>query len=200
MKPKNLFICLCVLLIAGGCRTPQKIISSTTETITSSEKQSEAASSEIHNFADTTKKQEVEVTYFKIEFYPPYDDNPGAIPDDPAFLENLSGSTGSSSPKKPPNSKGAIKSIEGYTVSAKIEQSSVSESKENTQVTRNSEKSEDISRQAEINEQPAPDPYRWRYIFWIIVLIIAIITYFSLRKKGIVAAIVSFFTSIFKNN
>jgi hypothetical protein len=181
-----------------GCSAPKKIISSTAETLTSSEKQSEAASSELYNFADTTKKQEVEVTYFKIKFYPP-DDSPVAIPDDPAFPENLLGSTGSSNPKKPPNRKGAVKSIEGYTVIAKSQQSGVNKSNENTQVSRNAEKNEDISRQAEVKEQPAPDPYRWRYILAIVISVIlaGVGAYFVFRKAKLITGLISVVKKLF---
>ncbi|MDR1584835.1 MAG: hypothetical protein LBS07_01500 [Prevotellaceae bacterium] len=172
MKRTILFICFCVLLFTS-CRIPQKLTTShTTEAIISNEKQNETTSREIYNFADTTKKQGVEINYFKIEFYP--QDGPShqdttdniVLPD--AILSNI----GSSNPDKPPNNKGAIKSIEGYTVTAKSEQSGVNESKKNTQVNKNAEKNEDINRQAEITEQPAPDPYRRRYNILIIIFLI----------------------------
>jgi hypothetical protein len=200
MKQTILFICLCVLFFASGCHTPKKIVSSTAESVISNEKQNEATNSETYNFADTTKKQDVEINYFKIEFYPPRpDDRPDTIPDNPTFPENMLGNIGGSNPNKPPNNKGAIKSIEGYKVKAKSEQSGVNESKENTQVNRNAEKNEDINRQTEIKEQPAPDPYRWRYIFAIIVSVIlaGVGAYFALGKTKLITDLVSFVKKLF---
>jgi hypothetical protein len=188
------------LFFTSGCHTPKKIVSNTAETVTSNETQNEATSSEIYNFADTTKKQDVEINYFKIEFYPPSpDDKPDTIPDNSIFSENLLGNIGNSNPKKPPDNKGAIKSIEGYTAKAKGEQSGVSESKKNTQTNRNAEKNEGVNRKTEIKEQPAPDPYRWRYILGICIAVVLTGTglYFGFRKTKIVKAVVTFFKKIF---
>jgi hypothetical protein len=200
MKQTILFICLCVLFFAPGCHTPKKIVSNIAETMTSNEKQNEVTSSETYNFADTTKKQDVEINYFKIEFYPPTGPtDPDTIPDNSTFPENLLGNIGNSNPKKPPNNKGTIKSIEGYMIKAKGEQSGVSESKKNTQTNRNAEKNEGINRKTEIKEEPAPDPYRWRYILGICIVVVlaGIGLYFGLRKTKIVKAIVTFFKNIF---
>jgi hypothetical protein len=199
MKRIILFGCSCILLFAG-CRTPQKIVSNTKEAITSNEKQNEATSSEIYNFADTTKKQGVEINYFKIEFYPPGpDDKPDTIPDKPAFPENLLGNIGGSNPKKPPNNKGAIKSIEGYTVKAKSEQSGIAEEKSNTVTNKEAEINADITRAAEVTEQPAPNLHRWRYILGICIVVALAGTglYFGLRKTKAVKAIVTFFKKLF---
>ncbi|MDR1459387.1 MAG: OPT/YSL family transporter [Bacteroidales bacterium] len=200
MKQTILFICLCLLLFSG-CRTPQKITNRLAESVTGNERQNEATSSETYNFADTTKKSDVEVNYFKIEFYPPAgpEDKADMIPDNSTLPEALSSNTGSKNPSKPPDNKGAIKSIEGYTVKAKSEQSGVNESKENTQVNRNAEKSEDINRQAETVEQPAPDPYRWRYILGIVIVVIlaTVGVYFGFRKSKIVVSIISFLKNLF---
>jgi hypothetical protein len=200
MKQTILFICLCFLFFASGCHTPKKIVSSTAEIVTGNEKQNEATGSETYNFADTTKKQDVEINWFKIEFYPPGpDDKPDTIPNNPASLENSLGNIGGSNPKKPPNDKGAIKSIEGYTVKVKSEQSGVNESKENTQVNRSVEKNGEINRQTEIKEQPAPDPYRWRYILAIIVSVIlaGIGAFFALRKNKLIITLISFVKKLF---
>jgi hypothetical protein len=178
MKQTILFICLYVLLFVSACRTPQKTVSRMVETVISAEMQNEAARSETYNFTDTTKKQDVEINYFKIEFYPP-DDKTDTMPDNSSFPD-----------------KGAIKSIEGYTVKAKSEQSGVNESKEKAQVTRNTEKNGDINRHVEIREQPAPDPYRWRYILAIIILVGGG-AYFALRKTKLITTPVSFVKKLF---
>jgi len=52
----------------------------------------------------------------------------------------------------------------------------------------------DITKSEKIIEQPAPDPYRWRYIFGIVVSIIllGIVAYFVFRKTKIVILIITF--------
>jgi hypothetical protein len=75
----------------------------------------------------------------------------------------------------------------------------VSESKKNSTSNIEAEKKADINNKVDITEQPAADPYRWRYIFGIvIVLAVAIaLLYFSFRKTKIVASIISFVKKIF---
>jgi len=188
------------ILALVGCNAPKKIAGNTRESIINNEKQNEAINSETYNFADTTKKQDVEINYFKIEYYPPWqDEKPDTMPDNSIFPENLLSNSGNKNPKKPPGNKGAIKSIEGYTVNAKNKQAGVNGNKENKQVNRNTEKNENINRQSEIKEQSAEDPYRWRYIFGtlILVVIIGIGGYFLLRKSKFVISIVSFLKNLF---
>jgi hypothetical protein len=168
MKRATLLISLCGLLLTS-CLSPRKIASNETESATIYEKQSEAISSETYNFADTTKKNAVEVSYLKIEYYPPELD---AIPDKSILPDALQ------------SKQGAIKSIEGYTVKATSKKSGISESKENTLTNRSEERSGNISIQTEVNEQPAADPYRWRYVLGIsiLVVLVGIFAYFKIRK------------------
>jgi hypothetical protein len=200
MKQNILLICLCVFLLTD-CHTPKKIVSNTKETVTSNEKQSEATISETYNFADTTKKRDVEINYFKIEFYPPAgpDDTTNTIPDNFVLPEALLSNVNNNNIKKPPNTKGGIKSIEGYTITDKSKQSGINKSKESAQVKKQAEKSGNVRKTAEIKEQPAADPYRWRYIFGIAALTAAAV-FFLLRKSGILTKIISFFLSLFKGH
>lgn len=181
-----------------ACSAPKKVASSVTETAAISEKQTEQSSNEIYAFVDTTQKENLEITYVKLEFYPPAGPAEQEAPPaaGPYFYPDF---YAGNIAEKPP-ATGAIKSIERYTVKAKREQSGVSESAESTSVNRMEEKTEHISREAEVSEQPAADPYRWRYIFWIIVLVIAVAAYVTLRKTGIVGVVASFFASIFKKS
>jgi hypothetical protein len=160
MKREILFICF--LMLFAGCRTPQKITSQATETI----KTNEAITSETSFLVDTTKKTNTEITYYKIEFYPPQPDAK-LIPD--SILPTNESIQGVKTNNR------AIKSIESYTVKIEDEESGVTESKENRQ----EEIMRDINRQEEINEQPAPDAYRWRYILGIVIILAALLVYFK---------------------
>jgi uncharacterized membrane protein YkgB len=73
------------------------------------------------------------------------------------------------------------------------------ESQEKTAVNRNEEKNEDINKQIDIKEQPAADPYRWRYIFGIVIVIalLAVGIYFTSRKSKFVSSIISFLKAFF---
>ncbi|MDR1416566.1 MAG: hypothetical protein LBJ57_03995 [Prevotellaceae bacterium] len=200
MKQATLLICLCALLLSG-CLSPKKIASSATESAASSEKQSEAASSEAHSFTDAAKKSDVEVSYFKIEFYPPaeMDGSPSAAPDDAALPESPLTGVGCGDLKNSPRGKAAIKSIEVYTAKAKSEEAGVSESEASAHSSWGREESEDVNRHTEAEEQPSADPYRWRYIFWI-VLVLALAAagiYFWLRKSKLFVSIALFLKNLF---
>ncbi|KAA6303108.1 MAG: hypothetical protein EZS26_000711 [Candidatus Ordinivivax streblomastigis] len=199
MKQTILFLCFALLFLCG-CHTPKKLVSNTKENITTNEKQNEVTSSETYNFADTTKKSDVEVNYFKIEFYPPAvpDEEANAPPNNSILPEGVKSNVGNTNRSKPPN-QGAIKSIEGYTIKAKSEEAGINESQESSTVNRNEEKNEDINKQVDIKEQPAADPYRWRYIFGIVIIValLAVGIYFVFRKSKFVISVMSFLKAFF---
>jgi hypothetical protein len=70
MKP-FLLIWICILVSAVGYFMPKKVVSSTTESIKTSEKQNEVSTIEPYSFVDTIKKMGMEISYYMIEFYPP---------------------------------------------------------------------------------------------------------------------------------
>ena len=201
MKKTILFICVCILIFATGCHTPKKIVRNTTENIKISEQHNAVTTTETYSFVDTTKKSGVEINYYKIEFYPPAgpSEPDGTIPDNIAFPEGINiNAAGGNQRSKPPN-VGAIKSIEGYTVKATDEQTGIAEEKSNTTENKEAEINTDITRAAEVTEQLAPDPYRWRYILGICIVVVLAGTglYFGLRKTKVVKAVITFFKKIF---
>jgi hypothetical protein len=199
MKRTILFICFCILLFTG-CHTPKKLESNTTENIKISEKQNEVNTTETYSFVDITKKQGFEINYYKIEFYQPAGPNEtDAIPDNVVLPKGVNNIAGSIPTNKPPPGKGAIKSIEGYTIKAGSEQTGINEEKSNTTNNKDVENNTDITKNEEITEQTAADPYRWRYIFGIVIIIAlsAVGLFFGFRKSKVVVSIVSFFKKLF---
>jgi hypothetical protein len=199
MKKIILFL-ICPLLFLCGCHTPKKLISSTSEQSKITDKQKEISTNETYNFADTTQKSDVEISYFKIEFYPPIPDEqrPNGFPDNYALSLSQNNASGNPNVDKPPN-KGAIKSIESYTIKSTDEQTGMSESKKNSTSNIEAEKKADINNKVDITEQPAPDPYRWRYIFGIVISIIMLVVglYFAFRKSKFVVSVISFLKKLF---
>jgi hypothetical protein len=202
MKRIFLFICLCVLLFAG-CRTPKKFASDIVENIKTSEQSNEVTTTETYSFVDTTKKSGVEISYYKIEFYPPAGPvEPDTIPDNSILPEGLNNNVaGSNTKTKPPNiaGKGVIKSIEGYTVKNTSEQTGINVEKGRTEMSKTEQNDTDVTKMEKVIEEPAADPYRWRYIFGIIVSIIVtgVCAYFVLQKKSFITTILSFVKKIF---
>ena len=64
------FSFLLAFLIAG-CASPRKLASKTKEKTNIEEKRTETTAGEIFHRVDTTKTEGIEITYTKIEFYPP---------------------------------------------------------------------------------------------------------------------------------
>jgi hypothetical protein len=199
MKTKILFICFCILLFTE-CNAPKKLVSNTTENIKISEKQNEVSTTETYSFVDSTKKQGLEINYYKIEFYQPAGPNEtDAIPDNVVLPKGVN-IADSNQRTKPPNAgKGAIKSIEGYTIKAGSEQTGVNKEKSKETVNLEVENNRDISKMGKIAEQPASDPYRWRYILGIIISLICVgvVVYFALQKSKIITTIIAFVKKIF---
>ena len=203
MKQLILFICFCLLLFSG-CGTAKKTTSNTAENIQASEKQSETSTADLYSFVDTTKRTGIEINYYKIEFYPPCpEDEPNTIPDIPdlpeGIVENPAGGNAKEKPPNAENKQGAIKSIEGYTIKATNEQTGINEEISNTTTNKDAESNTDTTKAEVTTEQPAPDPYRWRYILGICIVVVltGIGLYFGLRKTKVVKVIISFFKKIF---
>lgn len=67
-------IALLLAVLLSGCSTPRKLAGSTKETAKTEEKRDETTAAEIRRTVDSTKTEGVEVTYTKIEFFPPEPD------------------------------------------------------------------------------------------------------------------------------
>jgi hypothetical protein len=125
----------------------------------------------------------IEINNYKIEFYPPT-----AWPNEPDTIQKN---------KLPPT--GAIKSIEGYTIKSVNRQTGVNEEKGTATTNKTGQNSTDITGTVKVTEQPAADPYRWRYIFGIVVVTVlaGIAAWFGLRKCEFVATVISFVKKLF---
>lgn len=197
---------LCLLLcLLVGCSTPRKLAANTKETGKTEEARSEKSAGDILQYVDTTKREGVEITYTKIEFYPPDASKPIITPapepepkQEPANLEDKKVEP---TPKKnqPPNEQGAIKSIEQYTVKHDTEDGGISASVESTDTEKNEVINSEFEKKEAITEEPTADPYRWRYILAIIVIlvVVGVVGYFCLRKTNLFLRVASFFKKLF---
>ena len=197
-------LCSLVWLLVG-CSTPRKLATNTKEARKVEEARSEKSAGDILQYVDTTKREGVEITYTKIEFYPPDVSKPIITPasepepkQEPANLEDKKVEP---TPKKkqPPNEQGAIKSIEQYTVKHDTEDRGISASVESIATEKNEAINTEFEKEEAITEEPAADPYRWRYILAIIVilLVVGVVGYFWLRKTNIFIRVASFFKKLF---
>lgn len=197
-------IALLLAVLLSGCSTPRKLAGSTKETAKTEEKRDETIAAEFRRTVDSTKTEGVEVTYTKIEFFPP----------EPDTLPAKQGTTKTGGPsktvadthknrpkepkeKQPPDTgkQGAIKSYETFTVKQNTEATGVTQEEQKTEATKAEEVNTDTDKGTDITEKPAADPYRWRYIFGILVLLAVV--FFFLRKTKVFTAVVGFFRKLF---
>lgn len=206
MKPKFNIVAIALLLavLLSGCSTPRKLAGSTKETIKTEEKRNETTAAEFRRTIDSTKTEGVEVTYTKIEFFPPE-------PTDRKEKPDTTQTGGPSKPvadtpknrpkepkeKQPPDTgrQGAIKSIETFTVKQKTEAAGVAQEEQKTETTKAEEVNTDANTETDITEKPAADPYRWRYIFGILLLLA--VAFFFLRKTKVFRAAAALFRKLF---
>lgn len=206
MKPKFSIVVIALLLsvLLAGCSTPRKLAGSTKETAKTEEKRDETTVAEFRRTVDSTKTEGVEVTYTKIEFFPPEPDTRQTKPDtmQAGGPSNPVADTPKNRPKEPKEKQppdtgrqGAIKSIETFTVKQKAEATGVTQEEQKTETTKTEEVNTDTDKETDITEKPAADPYRWRYIFGILVLLA--VTFFFLRKTKVFTAVAAFFRKLF---
>lgn len=206
MKPKFSIVVIALLLsvLLAGCSTPRKLAGSTKETAKTEEKRDETTAAEFRRTVDSTKTEGVEVTYTKIEFFPPEPDTRQTKPDtmQAGGPSNPVADTPKNRPKEPKEKQppdtgrqGAIKSIETFTVKQKAEATGVTQEEQKTETTKTEEVNTDTDKETDITEKPAADPYRWRYIFGILVLLA--VAFCFLRKTKVFTAVAAFFGKLF---
>lgn len=211
MKPKILFLVLLAFLLFGftGCgslRKAQKtqtdrqetaqVEQQRTEAVTSTENTTETQVTDATNLIDAIKSSATEVTYTKVEYYPPSEDSNQQEGEkaDTAAAEVPEGIQ-VNKPKPSQVNRGAIKSIETYTLkhgetaqSIKKDSTHIDVKKEGT-TEAEAVVAEVVTAETEVQEEvvvePAKDPYRWRYILGIVItLAVILLSAFVLRKSN----------------
>lgn len=204
MKTKFLTLFLCLLVgFLTGCSTPRKLIASKEEKTKVDQATKETNTGTSSTFVDTTKTNGVEITYTKIEYYPP-EVNKEPEPEGqvtPGKTHRPEG-TASKEPtpaKKQPPNKGAIKSIEQLTVKQNSEEKGVSQNQEANASAKEETTTTDTDKKEVNTEQPAADPYRWRYILAILIIVIVAgtVVYFWFRKTKVGITVTSFIKKFF---
>ncbi len=230
MKAKILFLVILSFLLFGltGCgsmRKAQKTETSRQEATQVTEQRTgttaatgntaEEQVTDATGIIDAIKSSATEVTYTKVEFYPPSE-----LPDLPEKQDT--GAAAAEVPErtqvrkpeasqtKPPDAhRGAIKSIETYTMKhgetakgIKKDSTRIETKKEGTtesETTIQEAVATDTEVQEEVSTEPAKDPYRWRYILGIVITLAVILigAYFVLRKSKILGGALAAIRKLF---
>jgi len=194
MLNRILIILLAVSITA--CGTPKKALQSLHETLSSTIEKTEFESINISKQIDTTRVEKGKVTITEIEFFPPSatDEPQTSVADS---IQNTLLALSKSHVIVDNVGKifnAAVKSIKQTTIEQEIEEKGESSESTSNEVVReeNIEINNEIKSKSET--KPAPDPYRWRYIFYIMLLILAVFLYF--KRTPILNKIKAIFSKI----
>lgn len=169
-----------ILLLIVSCGTTRKAVESTQSVVTDSAATTQEIKNVTNKTVDTTRTEYGKITITEIEFFPVIPDAP-PIADDVRVVD-----TAKSTPARPSANidlqdigkiNGAVKSIKQTVIESEIEAKGESkeasdqeQSKSNANVSRQETESQKL-------QEPTPDPYRWRYVFYIGLLVVAILLY-----------------------
>ena len=167
------------LVLLASCGTARKVQQTKQEVRIDSTAIAKEANAKTDKFVDTTRTQHGT----EIEFYPP----------SPDIAVDTTGAADSSKPEKASrplrnnpanvnlqdvgNIKGAVKSIKQTVIESDVEEKG--ESKESSE-NKETESAANVGRNetnVQQSQEPTPDPYRWRYIFYISLIAVAVLLY-----------------------
>jgi len=155
----------------GACGVTRKS-ALTTETVTIASDKSELHTFDVRRIIDTTFTERGKITITEIEFYPP---------SETLFVNNVSDislqNIGSIGPA-------AIKSIRQTTIETETEKNGKTEESSSETGATNETVAAQTENITQIDVTPTPDPKRWRYIFYIMLLAVIILLY--LRRVPVV--------------
>lgn len=203
MKKIITFIALLVML--ASCGATKKAIK-TTETQLDSLTVAKVVSEQTEKVVDTTRTEHGKVTITEIEFFPPTEiEQPQPEPDKPKDSDNKI----ADEPKKTQPTttasvdlanvgkvQGAVKSIKQTVIESDVEEKGKSEESSESNETESAATVTKTTESADKNQEPTPDPYRWRYIFFIALLGVALLLY--LKRTPIVNWIRKILSGILK--
>lgn len=185
MKIKKLTaLFFAIMIFCIGCSV-QRNLSTQTHTETQiTEDSSTEVLKEISAFIDTTKTSETEIIYTKIEYFEPTENATPPVAENetvettaivqedtsPTIVKNATEIT----QEKPLTLKnkpaGAIKSITQVNIRKKDEARGIAVKMAQTDSMAIVQKTEEVTIDEAIQEKPTKDPYRWRYIFFTVLI------------------------------
>lgn len=173
MKRVFLFIALALMLVS--CASSRKIQETTASVVVDSASVTETTKHESEKVVDTTRTEHGKVVITEIVF----DTTPAPMPDTRASPGTSASDTPAPTQAAPPATVNipGIGQVSGNIKS--IRQTVIESDKETKGESKESEKQEDSKCNANVSvaeennhrvEEPAPDPKRWRYVFYIVAL------------------------------
>lgn len=175
---KNLFIIILFILFSG-CSLQKKSVKTNSETSSKTEFNQSAenkSSGIIQNDKEVDltqniqndKKSDLKITTTTTEYYPP---DPGSGKDKGAIKSETTSTT-----EHQETDKGKLENKKKEVDKGRTEEN------QNSKIDTNKKSNETALNKSEENTEPAPDPHRWMWIFFILALIAAGIIYLKRSK------------------
>lgn len=120
---------------------------------------------------DTTRTDKGRITITEIEFFPP------AATDGQTSAPPVTNVSDLNLPNVGNIGNGAVKSIKQTTIEQDTERKGESKETSSTTTATNEAMAANTEKTVKVETAPAPDPYRWRYIFYILVLGAIVVLY-----------------------
>lgn len=192
---KKTIIALIASIVLASCGTSRKAARDKTEHVIDSTGTAITRNESSDTFVDTTRTQTGEIIITEIEFFPPGDaDNGDSTGFQVGNAGNILADVNLSDGRV--KNAGAVKRIKQTHIKTKDERKGTSN--ENTEKAET--KSNANVKRRDLDEhkfsEPAPDPYRWRYIAFIVAAILAVLVLLYLKRQPILCAIRNFVATI----
>ena len=201
---KKTIMLIALLVVLASCGATKKSIK-TAETHIDSLTFTKVVSEQTKRMVDTTRTEHGKVTITEIEFFQPTEiEQPQQEHNKPK--DSDSKAANKLKKTQPPTTSidlanvgkvhGAVKSIKQTLIESDVEEKG--KSKESSESNENESASTVIktAESTDKNQEPTPDPYRWRYIFFIALLGVALLLY--LKRPSIANWIRKILSTILK--
>lgn len=174
---KKIITLVAVLCLLASCGTARKVQRSEFASSVDSTATAKTTEKATERFVDTTRTENGKVTITEIEFFTPSDTmddvNQGNRQSAEIDLHDVG------------KVKGTVKSIRQTVIESEVVdkgESREAEQSKDTESVATLAKSEEALQKI---QEPTPDPYRWRYIFYLSLLVFAAVVVLYLKRKPI---------------
>lgn len=171
---KRFISIVAVVVLLVSCGTTRKVQESRQTSYVDSSAVHEVEKRELSKLIDTTRSEHGKITITEIEFEHP-------VPIDSSMRK-----PGVCTDAPKPTTKATLANVGVFTGVRSIKQTVIESNVEEKGESRETEKQEQCTSKAnairedsdiQIKEAPAPDPHRWRYTFYILLLFVAVLLY-----------------------
>ena len=202
---KKTIILIALLVVLASCGATKKAIK-TTETHIDSLTFAKVVSEQTQRMVDTTRTEHGKVTITEIEFFQPTGiEQPQQEHNKPNDSDsNISNKLNKTQPTATASVdlsnvgkvQGAVKSIKQMVIESDVEEKGKSDESGESNENESSATVTKATESTDKNQEPTPDPYRWRYMFFVAVLGVALLLY--LKRTPIVNWIRKILSEILK--